>query len=601
MRFLLILLLFFTTALPTQAEGLLDKLAGLGGGQPTFLSPEKAFGVAIESRDSRTLLASFRVAPDYYLYRNKISVNVTSGNARVARLDFPPGEMKNDANFGKLEVYHQSFQVAVALEEVNPAQPLTLEIGYQGCSEKGLCYPPATQTLTVSLAQTMSAAPAAGDAGTSGESENSRIANVLKAGNFWLIVSFFFGAGLLLAFTPCVFPMVPILSGIIVGRGHQITHRHAFFLSLAYVLGMAITYAVAGVAAGLSGELISNALQTPWVLGAFAALFVALALSMFGLYELQLPSALQSRLTETSNHLHGGHLSGVFAMGALSAIIMSPCVAAPMAGALLYIGKTHDAFLGGSALFSMALGMGLPLLLVGSSAGALLPKAGAWMETVKRAFGVLMIGLAIWIVSPILPIFVQMALWGMLLTLSSLFFGALDSLPPNAKGSRKLGRGISILMLLVGVSYMIGALSGARDILRPLGALGGPAQTTEQASALPFQRVKNLAELDARIAQVQGKPVMLDFYADWCVACKEMEHFTFSDARVQARLKDVVLLQADVTANSADDKALLKRYTLFGPPAILFFDNQGAEQSDARVTGFQNVELFLASLKNAGL
>jgi thiol:disulfide interchange protein DsbD len=374
---------------------------------------------------------------------------------------------------------------------------------------------------------------------------------------------------------------------------------HAFILSLAYVLGMAVTYAIAGVAAGYSGNLISNALQTPWVLGSFAALFVILSLSMFGFYELQLPSALQSKLTDTSNKLHGGHLSGVFGMGALSAIIMGPCVAAPLAGALLYISQTHDAVLGGTALFVMAMGMGVPLLIIGTSAGTLLPKAGAWMESVKRFFGVMMLALAIWIVSPVIPLAVQMGLWAALLIFSAIYLHALDPLPHSARGWHKLGKGLGILALLLGVAYLIGALSGARDILRPLGNLG--RATTETSHGLTFERVKSSTELDARIKQASGKTVMLDFYADWCVSCKEMERFTFTDAEVQAKLKDTILLQADVTANDADDKALLQRFQLFGPPATLFFDKQGKEMADFRVTGYQNAVQFTDSLRAAGL
>ncbi|HZW25850.1 MAG TPA: protein-disulfide reductase DsbD, partial [Gallionella sp.] len=491
-----------------------------------------------------------------------------------------------------------------------------LDAAYMGCSEQGLCYPPINKTLTVALPDAGTGLrepalteapppsrikPLPGAAGTmpAGEDENSRIAGLFAGGSFWLIVSFFFGAGLLLAFTPCVFPMIPILSGIIVGRGHKITHAHAFLLSLAYVLGMAITYAAAGVAAGYSGELISNALQTPWVLGSFAAVFVILSLSMFGFYELQLPSALQSRLTDTSNKLHGGHLGGVFAMGALSAIIMGPCVAAPLAGALLYIGQTHDAVLGGTALFALALGMGAPLLLIGSSAGVLLPKAGAWMEAVKRFFGVLMLGMAIWIVSPVIPVAAQMLLWAALLVFIGIYLHALDPLPPQTGGGRRLVKGVGILALLLGVAYLIGALSGARDLLRPLGHIGRAA--AEAPSTLQFSRVHSLAELDARIAQAKGRTVMLDFYADWCVSCKEMERFTFSDAAVQAQLKDTLLLQADVTANSEDDKALLKRFGLYGPPGILFFDAEGRELSDFRVVGYQDAAQFLQSLQRAGI
>lgn len=594
MRRLLLILLLCTVPL-AHADFL-----SFGSKKPSFLPADQAFALDVHAIDQHTLIASFKVTPSYYLYRGKISFSTADDKTRIARVDLPKGETKNDPNFGTLEVYHQSFQAEIVLDKVDATKPLVLNASYQGCSDNGLCYPPIEKTLSVDLVQTVSAAtaPLATLPVASGN-ENTQIAKLFKNGSFWLIVSFFFGAGLLLALTPCVFPMIPILSGIIVGRGHKITHMHAFILSLAYVLGMALTYAIAGVAAGYSGNLISNALQTPWVLGSFAALFVLLSLAMFGLYELQLPTALQSKLSDTSNKLHGGHLSGVFAMGALSAIIMGPCVAAPLAGALLYISQTHDAVLGGTALFVLALGMGAPLLLIGTSAGALLPKAGAWMEAVKRFFGVMMLAMAIWIVSPVIPLAAQMLLWAALLIFSAIYLHALDPLPHNAHGINKIGRSIGILALLLGVAYLIGALSGARDILRPLGNIG--RATAEVPATLRFERVKSAAELDARIALAQGKTVMLDFYADWCVSCKEMERFTFSDAAVQAKLKNTVLLQADVTANSGDDKALLQRFQLFGPPATLFFAANGKEQADFRVTGYQDAPQFLQSLKNAGL
>ena len=569
-----------------------------GSKKPTFLPAEQAFGLTIDVCDKNALLANFRVTPGYYLYRDKLIFSLEKSKTRIARIELPEGETKNDPNLGLVEVYHQSFQARIVLEHADATRPLTLNASYQGCSDKGLCYPPIEKQIVVELGQFVCNSPATA-ATAAPENENTRIANVFKQGSFWLIITFFFGAGLLLSLTPCVFPMIPILSGIIVGRGHKITHMHAFILSLAYVLGMAITYAIAGVAAGYSGNLISNALQTPWVLGSFAALFVVLSLSMFGLYELQLPTALQSKLTDTSNKLHGGHLSGVFGMGALSAIIMGPCVAAPLAGALLYISQTHDAVLGGVALFVLALGMGVPLLIIGTSAGAILPKAGAWMEAVKRSFGVMMLAMAIWIIAPVIPISAQMLLWAALLIFTAIYLHALDSLPPNASGVNKFGKGVGIIALLLGVVYLIGALSGARDILHPLGNV--VRSTVETPSTLRFERVKSSAELDARIAQAQGKTVMLDFYADWCVSCKEMDRFTFTDATVQARLKNTILLQADVTANNADDKALLQRFQLFGPPATLFFDKQGKEQTNFRVTGYQDAPQFLQSLKDVGL
>jgi thiol:disulfide interchange protein DsbD len=321
---------------------------------------------------------------------------------------------------------------------------------------------------------------------------------------------------------------------------------------------------------------------------------------MFGFYELQLPSSWQSKLSETSNHLHGGHLSGVFVMGALSAIIMGPCVAAPLAGALLYIGQTHDAVLGGVALFALALGMGAPLLLIGTSAGVLLPKAGAWMDGVKRFFGVLLLALAIWIIQPLLPASVQMLLWGILLVLSASYLRVLESLPNNAQGGRKLMKGVALLALLLGIAYLIGALSGARDVLRPLDAVCAVCKAETQAAPV-FSRIVDIAELDERLKNADGKIVMLDFYADWCVSCKEMERFTFADPAIQAKLKSAVVLQVDVTANSIDDKALLKKFALYGPPAILFFDAKGREMSDFRVVGYQDAGQFMSTLQGVGL
>jgi thiol:disulfide interchange protein DsbD len=627
----LVLWLVFCLVVPaSNAEGFLDRLPSFGGNkQPTFLPPDKAFSLDIKVRDAQTLEANYSVTPGYYLYRDKITFASTDNEVKVTAVNLPKGEIKHDATFGDTEVFHQSFPAQITLNRPSnsAAISITLNAVYQGCSDQGLCYPPITKTFHINLPgvtggplatpSNASVTPAV-SAGLAvvplpsvqtplptPVSEGSQIAQLFKGGNFWLIIAFFFGAGLLLSLTPCVFPMIPILSGIIVGRGHKITHSHAFFLSLAYVLGMAITYAAAGVVAGFSGSLISNALQTPWVLGSFAAVFVLLSFSMFGFYELQLPSALQSKLSTTSNRLHGGHLGGVFVMGALSAIIMGPCVAAPLAGALLYIGQTHDAVLGGVALFVMALGMGAPLLLIGSSAGVLLPKAGAWMEAVKQFFGVMLLALAIWIIQPLLPISVQMLLWAALLVSSAIYLRALDAIPHNGSGWHKLLKGIGLFALLLGAAYLIGALSGARDILRPLGNMGGGnigRSETFASSGLQFSRVKDANELDQRMSQASksGKIVMLDFYADWCISCKEMERFTFSDPEVNAKLKSALLLQADVTANNEADQLLLKRYGLFGPPGILFFDTQGKELGDFRVTGYQDTALFLKTLNAVG-
>ncbi|MHB1291662.1 MAG: protein-disulfide reductase DsbD [Sulfuricella sp.] len=583
----------------------------LGGGQDEFLPADQAFKLAVKAIDKDTLLASFTIAENYYLYRDKIKFSLKGGSASIASVALPQGEIKTDPNFGNTEVYHRSFQATIKLKrEGNGEQAVSLVAAYQGCSEKGVCYPPVQKTVALTL-PTAAAAPveaarqsaAAPDAGMTiapkaveaQGNESSRIGALLKGGSFWLIMASFFGFGLLLALTPCVFPMIPILSGIIVGQGHALTKSRALGLSLAYVLGMALTYAAVGVAAGISGTLLSSALQNPWVLGGFALVFVALAFSMFGFYELQMPSFIQSRFTEASNRVKGGSAAGVFAMGALSAVIVGPCVAAPLAGALLYISQTRDMVLGGSALFSLALGMGAPLLLVGVSAGALLPRAGGWMEAVKSFFGVLLLGMAIWLVSPVISPVVHMLLWAGLLIVSAMYLRAIDPLPHPASGFAKFWKGVGVVALIIGVALLIGVLSGNRDMLQPLSGLRAEAKAAGVES-LRFERVKNVAELENRLKQANGKVVMLDFYADWCVSCKELERFTFGDAKVQAKLRDVVLLQVDVTANSEEDKALLKKFGLFGPPGIIFFDKSGKELSDARVIGYEPPEKFIATL-----
>ncbi len=596
MRFIFLILLCF---MGSASAGFLDNL----GGNKQFLPANQAFALQVTLREAHTLQASFTVTPGYYMYREKIKFTVSDHSpVKILAVNLPKGEMKQDPSFGNIEIFHHSFQAEITLDRPLAATDLVLNATYMGCSDQGLCYPPINNSLKLALPEAQQKIEDRGQKTDTPpmaqpQSENSQIAKLFKSGSFWVIVPSFFVAGLLLALTPCVFPMIPILSGIIVGRGHKITRMHAFILSLAYVLGMAITYAAAGIAAGFSGSLISNALQIPWVLGSFAGLFVLLSLSMFGLYELQMPSAIQSKLSETSNNLHGGHLSGVFLMGALSAIIMGPCIAAPLAGALLYIGQTHDALLGGIALFTLALGMGAPLLLIGTSAGVLLPKAGAWMEAVKSFFGVMLLALAIWIIQPLLPIGVQMLLWAALLIFSGIYLRALDALPHNVNGWHRLLKGAGVIALLLGIAYLVGGLSGARDVLRPLGGIGH----TETQPPLPFTRIKDMAELNKFLKQAHGQAVMLDFYADWCVSCKEMERFTFADASIQAKLKPVLLLQADVTANSEADQELLKKYGIFGPPAILFFDGQGQESVDFRVTGYQDATSFLKSLQMAGI
>jgi len=596
---------------------LLLSLAAMVAG-PAFaeepLEPEQAFKFSARAVDAKTVEARWQIDGAYYMYRDKFRFTVEPATVRLGTPVFPKGEVHDDENFGRVETYRKEVKILIPVEGAEPGQVLTLKASSQGCWDKGVCYPPTPQQAKVTLAAASvpgpasaaavaPAPPAAAEARSAAApgDETSQIARLLKGASFWVALATFFGFGLLLSFTPCVLPMVPILSGIIVNHGHAVTHARAFTLSLAYVLGMAVTYAAAGIAAGLSGTLLSAALQNAWVLGGFALVFVALALSMFGFYELQLPSAIQSRLSETANR-QGGSLGAIALMGALSALIVGPCVAAPLAGALLYIAQTKDAWLGGWALFSLALGMGAPLLAVGVFSRSFLPKTGPWMNAVNRFFGVLLLATALWLLSPVLPGWLVMLGWAALMIVPAIYMHALDPLPAQASGWQRLWKGVGVALLIAGGAMLVGLLGGARDPLQPLAFLrGGAAAAASEAHAVKFERVRSVAELDQRLkaAGAAGRPVMLDFYADWCVSCKEMEKFTFADPKVAAQMNRMLLLQADVTANNEDDKALLKRFGLFGPPGIIFFDAQGAERPELRVVGYQPPEQFLPVLERA--
>jgi thiol:disulfide interchange protein DsbD len=568
------------------------------GAQATdLLHPSQAFKPSARALDGQTIEVRFEIAKGYYLYRDKFRFTAEPAFIQLGTPSLPKGKEKMDENFGQVEVYYHEAVIRLPVER-NSSGPLalTLKLSSQGCADAGVCYPPQKQSLELELPDpsTVAAVPP-----ETSRDESGRIAELLKNAELWLVALSFFGFGLLLALTPCVFPMIPILSGIIVGagrEGHGVSHARGFALSLAYVLGMATTYALVGVAAGFTGTLLSSSLQNPWVLGSFALIFVVLSFSMFGFYEFQLPTFLQSKVSEEASHLKGGSLPGVAVMGALSALIVGPCVAAPLAGALLYIGQTGNALLGGMALFCLALGMGMPLLAVGLSAGTLLPKSGPWMEAVKKAFGFILLATAHWIISPFIPVSVQMVVWAVLLIVPAILLRAIDPLPAHAKNGPRFWKAIGVVMLIAGAAMLVGAFSGGTDPLRPLSGLRGEAKSADNKH-LPFERIRSLAELDARI-KASGKPVMFDFYADWCVSCKEMERDTFSDPRVRQTLSDWTLLQADVTANSDDDKALLARFKLFGPPGIIFFDRQGQESEGVRVIGFQNAADFLATLQH---
>ncbi len=588
MRHLLLIVLLFLPGPAAHAAGA-DEL----------LEPDKAFRFSARALDAATLEVHYAIADGYYLYRERFRFAAEPASVTLGQPRFPNGQIHEDKFFGKQETYRKEVRIRLPVEAAG-AERLKLQVTSQGCADLGVCYVPQVQSADLRLASLggsrssifKESEPFASSAErVTAASDDVRFAGVLESGRLWLVMAVFFGAGLLLTFTPCVLPMIPILSGIIVGEGSKVTRRRAVLVSLAYVLGMAVTYTAIGIAAAFSGNLLSAALQNAWVLGAFAAVFVMLALSLFGFYELQLPSRWQARLTEASNRLGGGNWGAVVLMGALSAAIVSPCVAAPLAGALLYIGQTRDALLGGAALFSMAIGMGVPLVLVGVSEGMLLPKSGQWMHAVRQFFGVLLLAVAIWIVSPVIPAAVQMLLWAGVLIGWGVFLGALEPFPPGASGWKRLSKAVAILALLAGAAQGIGALSGAHDPLRPLAGLF--AQSPE--APLRFETVKTLADLEVRL-KTTDKAVMLDFYADWCVSCKEMERFTFSDPQVRARLAGMTLLRADVTANDAEDKALLKRYRLFGPPGIVFFDAGGGEIEGLRVIGYQPPDKFIESL-----
>ena len=597
--------------------------AGAARAEEEFLDPALAFRFAARMADPQTLEVTYRIADGYYMYRERFGFK--ADGAALGTPQIPPGKVKYDPTFEKdVETYKGLLTIRIPVEG---SGSFTLTATSQGCADAGLCYPPQQHTASlgagaggaasgapplpigaaagqgpansVPLSSTPAAdsAPAAAapapavtapvGSAPAAESDMSSIAGILNGGRLLAIGPAFVLLGLGLAFTPCVLPMVPILSSIIVGEGQQVRRSRGFVLSLAYSLGMAIVYTALGVAAGLIGEGLAAALQNPWVLGSFAILIVAMSLSMFGFYQLQLPVALQTRLSHASGRRSSGKLAGVFAMGAISALIVGPCVAAPLAGALVYISQTRDVLIGGAALFAMAVGMSIPLLLVGVSAGSLLPRAGAWMESVKRLFGVLMLAMALWLVSPVIPAAAQMLLWAALL----LGYGFYLLRHHRHWATMAAGGAIAVL----GAMQLVGVASGGRDALAPLAHLRGGAP-----QHLEFKRVKNVAELDAVLANTGGKTAMLDFYADWCVSCKEMEKLTFVDPAVQAKLANTILLQIDVTANNADDKAMLKRFGLFGPPGIILFDREGREIPDSRVIGYQDARKFLASLQKLG-
>ncbi len=586
----------------------LDESFGtVGGANADFLPVDEVFEPIVTALNGNAVEVAIRVMPGYYLSKDKISATVNSNIAQAGRLELPAGEMKADQYFGEMEVYHDDVFGNLPIARATPeAMDLELELKYQGGADGGIRYPPVTKTLTVSLPEATAVSALAAVVQPSGGapvSEQARLAQLIAGSGMLLVVATFFGAGLLLAFTPCVLPMVPILSGIIAGEGDDVSAGRGFTLALTYVMGMALVYTTAGIAAAAIGIQLQAIFNKPWVLALFSGLFVILALSMFGVFNLQMPSSLQSRLSTVSGRQKGGTLVGAFVMGALSSLIVTACVAPPLVATLTVIGQAGDMLRGGTALFALSIGMGMPLLLVGASAGKLIPKAGPWMDAVKNAFGFMMLGLAIWMMSRVLPGEVTLALWGVLIFMAGVYLGGLSTLTTESLGIHKLGKGFGLLAITYGAVLLVGSLAGSNSMLRPLAALntGGDSAIVAEHQGLDFQRIKTTADLDVALgaAASEGKSAMLDFYADWCVSCIEMEEYTFTEAGVQAALSNTVLLQADVTANDEEDQALLKRFGVFGPPTIIFFGADGLQRHGYEVVGYMKAMDFAEHVRMA--
>lgn len=560
-------------------------------GDDEFLDPEQAFVLTAEARSANDVVMNWRIAEGYYLYKERIKVEPADAAQPIGAVVLPKGEDHYDEYFGNQEVYRESLDASFAVPP-RDSKTVDVKVTYQGCADAGLCYPPITKTVSVSL----DGAPTSVAAATGGGyvSEQDSYADKIKNGNLFLVLLSFFGAGLLLAFTPCVLPMVPILSGIIAGGGDNISTRRSFMLSLSYVLGMAFTYTAAGIAAGAIGQgfNLQATFNQPWIIAVFSLLFVVLAASMLGAFTIEMPAFIQTRLSAKSNEQQAGTYLGVGVMGALSALIVSACVAPPLIAALTVISQTGDVVRGGAALFVMSLGMGTPLLIVGASAGKLLPRAGAWMDTVKNLFAVLFLAVAAWMLSRIVTGWASMVLWAVP---AAVLAWVLWRAHARTTGGRVFTRTLAAAASVYGVVLLAGAVLGSTNPLKPIPALAG------QQAHLEFKRIKTVADLEREVAAASqsGRSVMLDFYADWCVSCKEMEHNTFTVAEVHEALGNTTLIQADVTANDDDDRALLKHFGIFGPPTIAFYGEDGVERKNFRVVGFMKAAEFAAVVRQA--
>jgi len=603
MKKILFLILLLVSISAHSRPGLLDSL-GLNGDSDTPPPVEEAFQFSAQVQDENTISAQWQIAEGNYLYKDKIRFELVEADGiSLQPVSLPMGENKMDEIFGLSEVYTHDITLQIPLQRTEATSAITLVAYFQGCSETfHICYPPTESRVTLQLParssdQTQFSTPIENTKqnDTLPLSQQDRIAKSLSEDSLAKILIGFLGLGLLLAFTPCVFPMIPILSSIIVGEGERITTRRAFILSLSYVLAMSVTYTAAGIVTGLVGENLQAMFQNPWIIGSFSGLFVILALSMFGLFELQLPHAVQHRLHQISHQQQGGHIVGAATMGLLSGLIVGPCLAPPLAGALIFIGQQGDPVLGGMALFALSMGMGLPLLIIGTSAGSLLPKAGDWMVTIKSIFGVLMLALAIWMLDRIVPMWIIMALWGALTIGIAIYLGALNNLHIDSSGWEKCWKSVGIVLLLYGCLLIIGAASGSHNVWQPLHMLTQKSSSAAHIeSKVQFQRIADLTDLQQHLSATDTV-VMLDLYADWCVECKRMEATTFKDPQLISTLSNlnVTALQVDMTDNTTAHGELLKQFGLFGPPTLLFFDKNGREYSQYRLIGMISADTLI--------
>ncbi|SIT05087.1 protein-disulfide reductase DsbD [Neptunomonas antarctica] len=612
-------LCFLIMSFSVAQAGVFDKISTFGQSAESPLPVEKAFVFVPEVNSNGEVILRWDIADRYYLYRDRMKI-IPSETIEVVSRSNGATDAKDDPLFGSVEVFHKKADITLQVRSVTGSVASgSLAITYQGCWEGGICYPPVTTSLALIDMPAVLEKPVDVLSATTNKavsesiilnnqpslpvapvllSEQDQFARLISGDSLWLTLGAFFLAGLALSLTPCVFPMIPIISSIIAGHGHKITTKRAVFLSTVYVLAVSVTYTVAGVLAGLFGENLQAAFQNSWIIGFFSLIFGLLALSMFGFYDLQLPNTWQSKLSKSSHHQQGGTVAGVAIMGLLSALIVGPCMAAPLAGALIYIGHTGDPVMGGLALFTLSMGMGVPILLVGASAGKLLPKAGLWMDAIKAGFGVALLLMAIWMLDRVVSIEVTIGLTAVVLIITAIYMRAIDPLPKDSRGWHKLWKGVGIMFLLYGVALLIGLLSGGNSLLYPLKGLASNSVNVAQAQEISFITVTSIKQLDPVLQEAKraGKPVMLDFYADWCISCIELEHVTFADTEVQQALSHFVRVKVDITANDKESKALNKAYQVIGPPALIFYNQAGTLHPELTLVGVIDPKDFIRHL-----